>query len=66
MLIAPGALRYTAWVLELLLATGLGPVQACVGELPAAHQPFGGLFRATEPAAGLLAPAGPATARRAM
>ncbi|MEV0962917.1 MULTISPECIES: DUF998 domain-containing protein [unclassified Streptomyces] len=62
MLIALGALFYTAWVLELLLATGLDPVQAYVSELSAADQPFGGLFRATDLAAGLLVLAGSATA----
>ncbi|MHC5700745.1 DUF998 domain-containing protein [Streptomyces tirandamycinicus] len=62
MLIALGALLYTTWVLELLLATGLDPVQAYVSELSAADQPFGGLFRATDLAAGLFVLAGAATA----
>ncbi|MFG3283729.1 DUF998 domain-containing protein [Streptomyces sp. NPDC048111] len=53
-LLALGALAYTAWVLELLLRTGLDPVQAYVSELAAADQPLGGLFRATDLAAGLL------------
>ncbi|MEV1051513.1 DUF998 domain-containing protein [Streptomyces sp. NPDC049887] len=62
LLIALGALLYTAWVLELLLATGLDPVRAYVSELSAADQPFGGLFRATDLAAGLLVLAGAAVA----
>ncbi|MFI1468854.1 DUF998 domain-containing protein [Streptomyces wuyuanensis] len=62
LLIALGALLYTAWVLELLLATGLDPVRAYVSELSAADQPFGGLFRATDLAAGLLVLAGAAAA----
>ncbi|MET9362725.1 DUF998 domain-containing protein [Streptomyces sp. NPDC006632] len=53
-LLALGALAYTAWVLELLVQTGLDPVRAYVSELAAADQPLGGLFRATDLAAGLL------------
>ncbi|MER7154284.1 DUF998 domain-containing protein [Streptomyces lydicus] len=53
-----GAVAYTAWVLELVLVTGLDPVQAYVSELAAADQPLGGLFRATDLAAGLLVLAG--------
>ncbi|MFJ5595084.1 DUF998 domain-containing protein [Streptomyces noursei] len=49
-----GALAYTAWVLELVIATGLDPVRAYVSELAAADQPLGGLFRATDLVAGLL------------
>ncbi|WP_407286268.1 DUF998 domain-containing protein [Streptomyces sp. BP-8] len=64
-----GAAAYTAWVLEVVLATGLDPVQAYVSELAAADQPLGGLFRATDLVAGLLVLAGavtalPATERR--
>ncbi|MGW7368305.1 DUF998 domain-containing protein [Streptomyces sp. NPDC054841] len=58
LLIALGSAAYTAWVLELVLPTGLDPVQAYVSELAAADQPFGGLFRATDLAAGLLVLAG--------
>lgn len=61
-LLALGALAYTAWVLELVIATGLDPVRAYVSELAAADQPLGGLFRATDLAAGLLVLAGALTA----
>ncbi|WP_441245967.1 DUF998 domain-containing protein [Kitasatospora sp. McL0602] len=47
------ALAYTAWVLEVVIGTGLDPVQAYVSELAAEDQPLGGLFRATDLAAGL-------------
>ncbi|WP_079124303.1 DUF998 domain-containing protein [Streptomyces sp. NBRC 110611] len=57
-----GAVAYTAWVLELVLATGLDPVQAYVSELAAADQPLGGLFRATDLVAGILVLAGAAAA----
>ncbi|MEU5012867.1 DUF998 domain-containing protein [Streptomyces sp. NPDC021749] len=57
-----GAAAYTAWVLELVLTTGLDPVRAYVSELAAADQPLGGLFRATDLAAGLLVLAGALTA----
>ncbi|MFE0424958.1 DUF998 domain-containing protein [Streptomyces sp. NPDC058953] len=57
-LIAVGALVYTAWLLEVALATGLDPVQTYVSELAAEDQPFGGLFRATDLAAGSLVFAG--------
>ncbi|UZJ34065.1 DUF998 domain-containing protein [Streptomyces endophytica] len=60
-----GAAAYTAWVLELVLATGLDPVRAYVSELAAADQPLGGLFRATDLAAGLLVLAGALTAMTA-
>ncbi|MFF8603608.1 DUF998 domain-containing protein [Streptomyces sp. NPDC015232] len=53
-LLGLGALAYTAWVLEVVLRTGLDPVQTYVSELAAADQPLGGLFRATDLAAGLL------------
>ncbi|MFF9197019.1 DUF998 domain-containing protein [Streptomyces sp. NPDC014779] len=54
MLLGLGALAYTAWVLEVVLRTGLDPVQTYVSELAAADQPLGGLFRATDLAAGVL------------
>ncbi|MEE4425462.1 DUF998 domain-containing protein [Streptomyces bugieae] len=60
-----GAAAYTAWVLELVLATGLDPVRAYVSELAAADQPLGGLFRATDLTAGLLVLAGALTAMTA-
>lgn len=62
------AVAYTAWVLEVVLSTGLDPVQAYVSELAAADQPLGGLFRATDLVAGLavLAAAGTALARPAL
>lgn len=53
-LIAIGALAYTAWVLEVVLSTGLDPIRTYVSELAAADQPLGGLFRATDLAAGSL------------
>ncbi|MFE7660379.1 DUF998 domain-containing protein [Streptomyces celluloflavus] len=57
-----GALAYTAWVLEVVVSTGLNPVEAYVSELAAADQPLGGLFRATDLVAGLLVLAGAVTA----
>ncbi|MDV9189476.1 DUF998 domain-containing protein [Streptomyces sp. SR27] len=57
-LLALGALAYTAWVLEVLVRTGLDPVRTYVSELAAADQPLGGLFRATDLAAGALVLAG--------
>ncbi|WP_314615829.1 DUF998 domain-containing protein [Streptomyces stackebrandtii] len=58
LLLALGALAYTAWLLEVLVRTGLDPVRTYVSELAAADQPLGGLFRATDLAAGLLVLAG--------
>ncbi|MFD3873532.1 DUF998 domain-containing protein [Streptomyces sp. NPDC058623] len=49
-----GAAAYTAWVLEVVLSTGLNPVETYVSELAAQDQPLGGLFRATDFTAGLL------------
>ncbi|MER6998303.1 DUF998 domain-containing protein [Streptomyces sp. NPDC000410] len=57
-LLALGAVAYSAWVLEVVLVTGLDPVRTYVSELSAADQPFGGLFRGTDLAAGLLVLAG--------
>ncbi|MER7048317.1 DUF998 domain-containing protein [Streptomyces jumonjinensis] len=57
-LLALGALVYTAWLLEVVLPTGLDPVRTYVSELAAEDQPFGGLFRATDLTAGLLVLAG--------
>ncbi|MER7761963.1 DUF998 domain-containing protein [Streptomyces sp. NPDC097619] len=57
-LLGLGAAAYTAWVLEVVLSTGLDPVQTYVSELAARDQPLGGLFRATDFTAGLLACAG--------
>ncbi|MEU2114468.1 DUF998 domain-containing protein [Streptomyces sp. NPDC016459] len=57
-LLALGAVAYTAWVLEVVIGTGLDPVRTYVSELAAADQPLGGLFRATDLAAGLLVLAG--------
>ncbi|MEN8655383.1 DUF998 domain-containing protein [Streptomyces sp. 21So2-11] len=61
-LLALGAVAYTSWVLEVVLATGLDPVRTYVSELAAADQPLGGLFRATDLLAGLLVLAGALTA----
>ncbi|MFE0738340.1 DUF998 domain-containing protein [Streptomyces sp. NPDC058855] len=52
--LALGALAYTAWALEVLLATGLDPVRGYVSELAAGDQPFGGFFRAADRTAGFL------------
>ncbi|GAA2804691.1 DUF998 domain-containing protein [Streptomyces showdoensis] len=60
-LLALGALAYTAWVLEVVVQTGLDPVRTYVSELAAADQPLGGLFRATDLTAGLLVLAGALT-----
>ncbi|QES50404.1 DUF998 domain-containing protein [Streptomyces venezuelae] len=49
------AAAYTAWVLEVVLSTGLNPIETYVSELAAQDQPLGGLFRATDFTAGLLA-----------
>ncbi|MET8676403.1 DUF998 domain-containing protein [Streptomyces sp. NPDC004647] len=57
-LLALGAAAYTAWAVEVLVATGLDPIEAYVSELAATDQPLGGLFRATDLVAGLLALAG--------
>ncbi|APU44313.1 hypothetical protein UK14_12015 [Streptomyces sp. NRRL F-4428] len=46
---------YTAWVLEVVLSTGLNPIETYVSELAAQDQPLGGLFRATDFTAGMLA-----------
>ncbi|WP_405017573.1 DUF998 domain-containing protein [Kitasatospora sp. NBC_00070] len=56
------ALAYTAWVLEVVLSTGLDPVQTYVSELAAEDQPLGGLFRATDLVAGLAVLAAAVTA----
>ncbi|OEJ27147.1 hypothetical protein AR457_24500 [Streptomyces agglomeratus] len=57
-LLAAGAVVYSAWVLEAVLATGLDPLRTYVSELAAAGRPFGGLFRTTDLIAGLLVLAG--------
>ncbi|WP_412078157.1 DUF998 domain-containing protein [Streptomyces xanthophaeus] len=54
LLIGLGAAAYTAWVLEVVFSTGLNPIETYVSELAAQDQPLGGLFRATDFAAGLL------------
>ncbi|MEV7601019.1 DUF998 domain-containing protein [Kitasatospora sp. NPDC089797] len=56
------AVAYTAWVLEVVLSTGLDPVQAYISELAAEDQPLGGLFRATDLVAGLCVLAAAVTA----
>lgn len=61
-LLALGALAYTAWVLEVVVHTGLDPIQTYVSELAAADQPLGGFFRATDLTAGALVFAGSAGA----
>ncbi|WP_256988156.1 DUF998 domain-containing protein [Streptomyces sp. BR123] len=54
-MIGLAATAYTAWVMEVVLSTGLNPIQTYVSELAAQDQPLGGLFRATDFTAGLLA-----------
>ncbi|MFJ6566886.1 DUF998 domain-containing protein [Streptomyces sp. NPDC091292] len=54
LLLALGALAYSAWTLEALLPTGLSPTRAYVSELAAANQPYGTLFRTMDLVAGLL------------
>ncbi|MFE2724401.1 DUF998 domain-containing protein [Kitasatospora sp. NPDC059327] len=56
------AVAYTAWVLEVVVSTGLDPVQAYISELAAEDQPLGGLFRATDLVAGLAVLAAAGTA----
>ncbi len=53
-LLALGAVAYTAWTLEVVLATGLDPAETYVSELAATDQPLGALFRTTDLIAGLL------------
>lgn len=60
-LLALGALAYTAWVLEVLVHTGLDPVRTYVSELAAEDQPLGAFFRATDLVAGVLILAGAVT-----
>ncbi|MFH9721796.1 DUF998 domain-containing protein [Streptomyces sp. NPDC017254] len=57
-LLALGALAYTAWILEVLVGTGLDPVRTYVSELAAADQPLGGFFRSADLVAGTLVLAG--------
>ncbi|MFJ9429974.1 DUF998 domain-containing protein [Streptomyces sp. NPDC101490] len=57
-LLALGALAYTTWVVEVVVQTGLDPIRTYVSELAAQDQPLGGLFRATDLAAGALVLAG--------
>ncbi|WKV74350.1 DUF998 domain-containing protein [Streptomyces sp. PCS3-D2] len=58
LLIGLAGAAYTAWVLEVVLSTGLNPIETYVSELAAQDQPLGGLFRATDFIAGTLAFAG--------
>ncbi|MET9637042.1 DUF998 domain-containing protein [Streptomyces virginiae] len=58
LLVGLAGAAYTAWVLEVVLSTGLNPIETYVSELAAQDQPLGGLFRATDFTAGLLAFAG--------
>ncbi|MGW6783159.1 MULTISPECIES: DUF998 domain-containing protein [unclassified Streptomyces] len=55
LLIGLAGAAYTAWVLEVVLSTGLNPIETYVSELAAQDQPLGGLFRATDFTAGMLA-----------
>ncbi|WAU80041.1 DUF998 domain-containing protein [Streptomyces sp. Qhu-G9] len=65
-LLALGALAYTAWTLEVVLPTGLSPAHAYVSELAAADQPYGTLFRTTDLVAGVLVAAGGLLALRVL
>ncbi|MGW5862559.1 DUF998 domain-containing protein [Streptomyces sp. NPDC055239] len=58
LLLALGAVAYSAWVLEPFLGTGLSPVSSYVSELAARDQPYSTLFRTTDLTAGLLILAG--------
>ncbi|WP_373306937.1 DUF998 domain-containing protein [Streptomyces longisporoflavus] len=62
LLLALGAVAYSAWLLEAVLGTPLSPVNSYVSELAALDQPYGTLFRTTDLAAGLLILAGAAGA----
>ncbi|WP_308315862.1 DUF998 domain-containing protein [Streptomyces sp. CC228A] len=53
-LLALGAVTYSAWLLETVLGTGLDPVQSYVSELAATDQRLGGLFRTTDLVSGVL------------
>ncbi|WP_079169519.1 DUF998 domain-containing protein [Streptomyces sp. CC77] len=53
-LLALGAVTYSAWLLETVLGTGLDPVQSYVSELAATDQRLGVLFRTTDLVSGLL------------
>ncbi|WP_031069515.1 DUF998 domain-containing protein [Streptomyces sp. NRRL S-118] len=53
-LLALGAAAYSAWILEILLPTGLDPIRTYVSELAATDQPYGGFFRTTDLVAGAL------------
>ncbi|MEV8312813.1 DUF998 domain-containing protein [Streptomyces sp. NPDC059900] len=64
LLLALGALAYSAWLLEAFLGTALSPVTSYVSELAALDQPYGTLFRTTDLIAGLLVLAGAAGALR--
>ncbi|MER7174956.1 DUF998 domain-containing protein [Streptomyces mesophilus] len=59
-LLALGALAYTAWVIEVVVSTGLDPIRTYVSELAAQSEPLGGVFRTTDLVAGLLVFAGAA------
>nr|WP_156725304.1 DUF998 domain-containing protein [Streptomyces apocyni] len=57
-LLGLGAAAYTVWVLEFVLPTGLDPLRTYVSELAARSEPYGGLFRGVDLAAGVLVCAG--------
>ncbi|MEV8021130.1 DUF998 domain-containing protein [Streptomyces sp. NPDC086554] len=58
LLLALGAVAYSAWLLEIPLDTGLSPVSSYVSELAAQDQPYGTLLRTTDLIAGVLILAG--------
>lgn len=49
-----GAVIYSSWLLELVLATGLDPSRAYVSELAALDQPYGLIFRTGDLITGVL------------
>lgn len=54
LLVGLGAAAYAVRVLEVLVSSGLDPIDTYVSELSAAEQPLGGVFRATDLLAGSL------------
>lgn len=58
LLLALGAIAYSAWLFEIPLDTGLSPVSSYVSELAAQDQPYGTLLRTTDLVAGVLVLAG--------
>ncbi|RII17072.1 hypothetical protein DSC45_15020 [Streptomyces sp. YIM 130001] len=53
-LLVLGAVAYSAWLVEVFVATGLDPLRNYVSELAAEGEPLGGLLRTTDLVSGLL------------